>query len=54
MYLTHDAGNYTHRVLNAFRAPRGVKYVDSIDWRTKGAVTSVKYQVSSLTTYPAV
>ena len=31
--------------MKAFLAPKGVQYAESIDWRTKGAVTSVKYQV---------
>eukprot|EP00731_Ephydatia_muelleri_P018317 Em0011g357a len=44
MYLTHEIGNYTRHGRKAFQASEGVQYVDSIDWRTKGAVTSVKYQ----------
>ena len=45
MFLNHQQGNYTFRRVTMFEAPQGVKYADSVDWRTKGAVNSVKNQV---------
>nr|BAG74347.1 silicatein-G2 [Ephydatia fluviatilis] len=43
-FLNHQQGNYTLRRVAMFEAPQGVKYADSVDWRTKGAVNSVKNQ----------
>nr|BAG74343.1 silicatein-M2 [Ephydatia fluviatilis] len=43
-YLTNARGSNEQRKMETFLAPKGVQYAESIDWRTKGAVTSVKYQ----------
>nr|CAQ03433.1 silcatein 2 [Spongilla lacustris]CAQ54052.1 silicatein alpha 4 [Spongilla lacustris] len=51
IYLTHETGNYTHHGLKMFQAPKGVQYADSIDWRAKGAVTSIKYQAQCGASY---
>ena len=43
LFLTHK--HVQRSGLQTFKAPAGVSYADTLDWRTKGAVTSVKTQV---------
>lgn len=46
-FLTHKHSQRSG--LQTFEAPKGVAYADSLDWRTKGAVTSVQSQVLRIT-----
>eukprot|EP00731_Ephydatia_muelleri_P007188 Em0003g1436a len=48
-FLTHKHSQRSG--LQTFEAPKGVAYADSLDWRTKGAVTSVQSQAQCGSSY---
>ncbi len=48
LYLTYKPGNYTHRAHSKVFEPDPYQdYPESIDWRTKNAVTGIKNQVAN-------